>query len=147
MRRLFVSLSAAVALGGCQSVPREAPPAVAAQAPAAPAPLRIEGKAIYLERIALPGARLEVVLIDDDAADDAASPNAAIAHAGFDELRGPPYAFALELDRALLREGKRYSLRAMLRDADGRLAFMTPARIALVPGQPLEFRLVRTPPL
>ena len=110
------------------------------------APLRIEGKASYLERIAVPGARLEVLIVDDAAADDAASPNAAIAHARFDELRGPPYAFAIDLDRALVHEGGHYSLRATLRDADGRLAFMTPTRIALVPGQPVEFRLVRSPP-
>src|SRR5690349_5373218 len=102
MRRLFVPLSIAVALGGCQSVPREAPPAVAAEAPAARAPLRIEGKATYLERIALPGARLDIVVIDDATADDAGTPNPAVAHARFEELRGPPYAFALEIDRASL---------------------------------------------
>ena len=85
------------------------------------------------------------MVIDDATADDAGTPNPAVAHARFEELRGPPYAFALEIDRASLHEGRPYSLRATLRDADGKLAFMTPTRIALVPGQPVEFRLVRAP--
>lgn len=145
MRRALLFLSVALVLAGCQSVPREAPPAMAAQEPSVPAPVRIEGKASYLERIALPGARLDVLVIDDTAAADDAMPNPAVAHARFDELRGPPYAFVLEVDRASMHEGRPYSLRATLRDAKGRLAFMTPTRIPLVPGQPVEFRFVRAP--
>jgi uncharacterized lipoprotein YbaY len=145
MRHVLLSLVIALPLAGCQSVPREAPAATTPEARAVPGPLQILGKATYLERIAVPGARLEVLVIDDATSADPGMPDATVARAQFDDLRGPPYEFAIELDRARLRDDAHYSLRATLRDASGRLAFMTPARIAVTPGQPVEFRLVRAP--
>lgn len=145
MRYLLLSLVVAIPLAGCQSVPREAPAATTPEARSVPGPLQFLGKATYLERIAVPGARLEVLVIEDATSADSGLPDAAIARAQFDDLRGPPYEFAIELDRGRVREDARYSLRATLRDASGHLAFMTPTRIAVTPGQPVEFRLVRAP--
>jgi uncharacterized lipoprotein YbaY len=85
------------------------------------------------------------LVIDDATSADPGLPDATIARAHFDGLRGPPYEFAIELDRSRVREDARYSLRATLRDASGHLAFMTPTRVAVTPGQPVEFRLVRAP--
>jgi uncharacterized lipoprotein YbaY len=145
MRCLLLSLVVAIPLAGCQSVPREAPAATTLEAHSVPGPLQLLGKATYLERIAVPGARLEVLVIDDATSADPGLPDATIARAHFDGLRGPPYEFAIELDRSRVREDARYSLRATLRDASGHLAFMTPTRVAVTPGQPVEFRLVRAP--
>ena len=146
MRHVLLSLVVAIPLAGCQSVPREAPAATTPEARSVPAPPQVVGTATYLERIAVPGARLEVIVIDDAASDDPGLPDATVARAQFDSLVGPPYAFAIDLDRARLREDAHYSLRAALRDASGHLAFMTPTRIAVTPGHPVAFRLVRAAP-
>lgn len=138
-------LSILVLLAACGSVPRDAPtpsPPVPPAA-AAPASLRIEGNASYRERIALDGARLEVIVVDAAAADAGNQTDASVARFRFERLAGPPYPFAIELDRARVRADARLSVRAYLRDAEGRLAFMTPARVAIIAGQPLELRLVR----
>ncbi len=150
MRRVPLLLSILVLLAACGSVPRDAPtPAspVPAPAPEAPATLRIEGSASYRERMAVDGARLDVIVVDAAAADAAGQPDASVARFRFERLAGPPYAFGLELDRAHLRADARLHVRAYLRDSQGRLAFATPTRVAIVPGQQLDLRLVRvTPP-
>lgn len=146
MRTALPFLPALMMMAGCQSVPREAAVAMPpAATPAAP-PLVVQGSAMYFERIAVPGAQLDVVVIDEAAADaPAPAGDATIARAHFDDLPGPPYAFSLELDRASLRPGARYGLRASLRDARGQLAFMTPKRVTIDVNKPVELRLVRTP--
>ena len=148
MHRTPLLLSILVLLAACGSVPRDAPtPASPVPAPEAPATLRIEGSASYRERIAVEGARLDVIVVDAAAADAAGQPDASVARFRFERLAGPPYAFGLELDRAHLRADARLHVRAYLRDSQGRLAFATPTRVAIVPGQPLDLRLVRvTPP-
>jgi uncharacterized lipoprotein YbaY len=125
-----------LSLAACQSVPTRH----AAAVPDAGAVLR--GSAAYLERIAPPpGAALEVQLIAGAASD---APET-IAMQRFDGLRGPPYAFELRYDPSRLRAGADLSLRAALRDAHGRLAFVTPARVPVTPGDEhvVAFRLAR----
>ncbi len=144
MRRIPLLLSIPVLLAACGSVPRDAPtPVPPPPAPAAPATLRVEGSASYRERIAIDGARLDVVVIDAAAVDGAGPTNAGIARFRFEGLAGPPCTFGLDLDRARWRADARLHVRAFLRDSQGRLAFMTPTRVSVVPGQPLDLRLVR----
>lgn len=145
MRPAQPFLIAVLVAGGCQSVPREGPTAPAPASSAAPSPVVVRGTAAYLERIVVPGAQLEVIVVDDAAADAPAPADATVARARFDDLHGPPYAFALQLDPARLRADAHYSLRVTLRDGRGYLAFMTPARVAVDPDQPVDLRLVRTP--
>ncbi len=148
--RLVPVLVAALVVAGCAApVTKKSGPATGT-APTARAriePARLRGRAYLPERMQPgPGASLEVQLIDDRAAQAtpaAATPAATVAVATFTHLDGPPYAFALEVERARLRAGDHYSLRAILRDASGRLEYMTPTRVAVAPETPVEFRLVR----
>ena len=58
----------------------------------------------------------------------------------FDGMSGTEFLLTLRADARL-------HVRAYLRDSQGRLAFATPTRVAIVPGQPLDLHLVRvTPP-
>ncbi len=103
----------------------------------------VEGRATYLERIAPPpDARLSVQLVDAQLAD---TPAAVIASQEFTGLQGPPYAFSLAYDPAKLRPNGRYGLHAGLRDAQGKLWFVTDTRVPVTPGAstPVEFRMVR----
>jgi len=145
--RLAVLVATAAALVACQSVngPEHRP----GNAPATATPQAlVHGRATYLERILLaPGATLDVQLIDDAVADASSGSAAAatIASARWNDLHGPPYDFALPYDPSRVAANGRYSLRATLRDADGRLEFATERRVAVVPGarEAVEFRLVR----
>lgn len=103
----------------------------------------VEGRATYLERIAAPpGARLSVQLVDAQLAD---TPAAVIASQEFTDLSGPPYAFSLTYDPAKLRPNGQYGLHAGLRDAQGKLWFVTDTRVPVTLGtsSPVEFRMVR----
>jgi uncharacterized lipoprotein YbaY len=146
--RLAILVVATVALAACQSVngPEHRP----GNAPAAAATPQavVHGRATYLERILLaPGATLDVQLIDDTVADasNGAAAAATIASARWNDLHGPPYDFALPYDPSRVDANGRYSLRATLRDAGGRLEFATERRVDVVPGtrETVEFRLVR----
>jgi uncharacterized lipoprotein YbaY len=145
--RHLLPIVVAAALAACQSVPapdRTGTPA-ARQRPE-PAPV-VHGRAFHLERMLMPpGAVLEVQLIDDRIADaPGAAGSATVARMSYGDLHAPPYAFDLPYDPARVEAGGRYSLRATLREADGRLVFATDARVPVVPGAatPVEFRLVR----
>lgn len=102
----------------------------------------LQGRAFYLERIApVPGATLEVQLI---AGADSDSP-VILGAARFTELAGPPFDFTLPYDTALAGPQDEWSLRAALRDAQGRLLFFTGTRVVVSKGEPqrIAFRLLR----
>ena len=142
MTRPLLTLGCLLALAACQpDTPGDGAPA-AAVPPAASTAIR--GSATYLERMAPPpGATLTVQLIDNQLAD---TPAAVIATAEFKDPAGPPFAFVLPYDAAKLRGNGQYGLHAGLRDAQGKLWFVTDTRVPVTPGsaQPVEFRMVRT---
>jgi uncharacterized lipoprotein YbaY/uncharacterized membrane protein len=141
MFRPLLTSACVLVLAACQS-PATAP--TTGDAPAASRPAAtIQGRAIYLERIApLPGAVLSVQLVDSQLADTSA---AVVASAEFTDLKGPPFAFTLPYDPARLRPNGLYGLHAGLRDAQGTLWFVTDTRVPVTPGSsaPVEFRMVR----
>ena len=142
MFRPLLITACLLAVVGCQSPPATAP---APEAPSAGSPTSaaIQGRALYMERIAPPpGAILSVQLVDNQLAD---TPAAVVASAEFADLKGPPFAFTLPYDPAKLRPNGQYGLHAGLRDAQGRLWFVTDTRVPVTPGSaaPVEFRMVR----
>lgn len=145
MRR--IALLTLLAVAGCQSVNGPGAATQADHAPQIAATPVVRGRALYLERILPPAdATLDVQLIDDGVADAAATDaGATIARMRWTGLPGPPFEFELPYDPTRVRADRRYSLRATLRDAKGRLEFATGARVDVVPGahEPVEFRLVR----
>ena len=142
MFRPLLMAACLLGLAACQSPTTAAPPAAGEDAPSAQADA-IHGRAVYLERIAPPpGAVLSVQLIDNLLAD---TPAAIIASADFPGLQGPPFAFTLPYDASKLRPDGQYGLHAGLRDAQGKLWFVTDTRVPVTPGSstPVEFRMVR----
>ena len=136
MFRLPLITACLLALAACQSPP------TGNAAPTQPVAV-IQGRALYLERIAPPpGATLSVQLVDNQLAD---TPAAVVASADFRDLKGPPFAFTLPYDPAKLRPNGMYGLHAGLRDAQGTLWFVTDTRVPVTPGAsaPVEFRMVR----
>ncbi|MEL1264658.1 YbaY family lipoprotein [Pseudoxanthomonas putridarboris] len=144
MTRPLLAAACLLALAACQPTPPAPGDAPSGTDPApAPATASINGRATYLERIAPPpGATLSVQLIDNHLAD---TPAAVVASAEFKDAKGPPFEFTLPYDPAKLRENGEYGLHAGLRDAAGRLWFVTDTRVPVTPGaaQPVEFRMVR----
>ncbi len=139
--RFLLSASCALALlfAGCQPLP--AIHSASAQ-DAIHNDNRLQGRAFYLERIApAPGATLEVQLI---ASADSDSP-IILGAARFTDLAGPPFDFTLPYDTALAGPQDEWSLRAALRDAQGRLLFFTGTRVVVPKGDPqrIAFRLLR----
>lgn len=138
--RVAASTALLLALAGCQSGPhtQSAPDAATPAVQAV-----IQGQAGYRERIAAPpGAVLTVQLIDNLLADTQA---AVIASTEIRDAKGPPFAFSLPYDAARIRANGQYGLHASLRDADGKLWFVTDTRSAVTPGagQPVELRMIR----
>jgi len=141
MFRPLLTTVCLLALAACQS-PATAPATGDAVATASNE-ATIQGRAVYLERIAPPpGAILSVQLVDNQLADTSA---AVVASADFADLKGPPFAFTLSYDPAKLRPDGLYGLHAGLRDAQGVLWFVTDTRVPVTPGSsaPVEFRMVR----
>ncbi|MBD9376648.1 YbaY family lipoprotein [Pseudoxanthomonas sp. PXM04] len=140
--RLALPAALLLALAACQPKPAgDAPATPAATAPAVAA--TITGAASYRERIAPPpGAVLTVQLIDNQLAD---TPTAIIASAEIKDAKGPPFAFELPYDAGKLRPNGSYGLHASLRDADGKLWFVTDTRTSVVPGsgQPANLSMIR----
>lgn len=86
----------------------------------------ITGTVFYRERIAIsPQAVIRVTLEDVSRADTA---SVVIAETRFQASGGPPYAFALGYDPALIQERARYTLRATIR-LDGQLLFTSTGHI------------------
>ena len=141
MFRLLPTTVCLLALAACQS-PATAPTPDGTPTSSQPAAV-IQGRALYLQRIAPPpGAVLSVQLIDNQLAD---TPAAVIASAEFTDVQGPPFAFSLPYDPAKLRPNGQYGLHAGLRDGEGKLWFVTDTRVPVTPGsaKPVEFRMVQ----
>lgn len=141
MLRPLLTTACLLGLAACQSPITAPPPADGTSTPRPAA--QIQGRASYLERIAPPpGAVLSVQLVDLQLAD---TPAAVIASADFRDLKGPPFAFALPYDPSKLRPNGMYGLHAGVRDAQGRLWFVTDTQVPVTPGTdaPVEFRMVR----
>ena len=141
MLRPLLTSACLLGLAACQSPITAPPPADGTSTPRPAA--QIQGRASYLERIAPPpGAVLSVQLVDLQLAD---TPAAVIVSADFRDLKGPPFAFALPYDPSKLRPNGMYGLHAGVRDAQGRLWFVTDTQVPVTPGTdaPVEFRMVR----
>jgi putative lipoprotein len=145
-RALGAGAAAAVALAACQPVQRPdaaAHPSAVTTHPTNADTALIHVRATYLERILLPpGATLDVQFIEEGP--DAAHTKVLVTqHAS--NLQGPPFAVDVPYDPSTIAPGLHYGLRASLREADGRLAFVTGSLVPVVPGNAaaVEFRLVR----
>jgi putative lipoprotein len=109
----------------------------------------VEGTAAYLERIALPpDAIFEAVLQDSSKAD---APATVLGRARLRPAGQPPFRFQIPYDDAALKPGRRYTVRAIVRQR-GRLLFTSDRNYAVLDGSkaPLEIRLVSarsTPPV
>ncbi|MGC4028198.1 MAG: META domain-containing protein [Steroidobacteraceae bacterium] len=107
--------------------------------------VRLEGTAIYRERMALPpGATLEVVVEDVSLAD---APAQALGRATVHPLGAPPIHFAVEYPAARILAGHRYGVRARI-EHEGTLLFVTDTFNSLPPpgeAGTVELMLVRVP--
>jgi putative lipoprotein len=103
---------------------------------------QIEGSVYYRERIMLPpGADVEVQLLDISKADAMATVMASLM---LTPERGPPYAFAIEYDPAVIDQRMRYALRATISMQD-KLLFTTTDYIDPFSGNPVEVLVRRAP--
>lgn len=106
--------------------------------------IRLEGVAVYRERMALPAdAVLEVTVEDVSRAD---APAEALARSSTAAGNAPPIAFVVTYPAAALQAGHRYAVRARILH-QGRLLFITDTHHALPPPDsavPLQLPLVRT---
>lgn len=133
MRSAFLVL--ALLLAGCQAVPRPATAPI--EAPAAKSVVfRVEASSDDRATIP-PGARLEVLLIDDR--------GAVVAAQSFVDFHGLPHEVELRMDESRTDPERRYALRAALRSASGRLEYFSERRLAVVPGDAhaVPLRLIR----
>lgn len=86
---------------------------------------RVTGSVTYRERIALPEAAVvRVVLLDVSLLD---APERVIAEQEIHPTAQVPIPFALTFDRAAIDPGRRYGLRAIVADAEGRVQWATAA--------------------
>jgi uncharacterized lipoprotein YbaY len=140
MRRITGLSLASLLLVSCQPVQR--PDSARAGAQPVQAAV-VHGRAIYLERIALPpGATLDVLLL---AMLPEGIETATVARQTFSDLHGPPFEFSLPYDPARVPKDAQLQLRANLRDAQGHLEFLTAARVPVPADGSIagEIRLVR----
>lgn len=123
-RTCMAPMLTALALAACQTTPPAAPES--AVMPDTDARVRIQGEAVYFEKILMPeGARLRVQLIDNQLAD---TPQAVLSEAVTTVGNGP-YEFAIDVARGQLREGGRYGLHVSVSMPDGALRFVTDTRV------------------
>ncbi|MGE0828480.1 MAG: YbaY family lipoprotein [Hyphomonadaceae bacterium] len=96
-----------------------------ASAPPQTGPAQLNGRVLYLERIALPRPGQVRVTLEDVSRADA--PSTIVAEQTIDiiDQAGPPFPFALSYDRAAIHAANRYIVRAEIRDAGGDLRFTT----------------------
>jgi putative lipoprotein len=86
----------------------------------------VTGTVFYRERIAISPQSVVRVTLEDISRADAAS--AVIAETRFQASGGPPYAFALGYDPAMIDDRHRYTLRATIR-LEGELLFTSTEHI------------------
>jgi putative lipoprotein len=109
----------------------------------------IKGTAAYRERIALPpDAVFEAVLQDSSKAD---APATVLGRARINPAGQPPFRFQIPYDDAMVKPGRRYTVRAVVFH-QGHLLFTSDRNYAVLDGSttPLEIRLVSarsTPPV
>lgn len=90
------------------------------------AQVRVQGEAVYFEKILMPaGSQLRVQLLDNQLAD---TQQAVLAEQVFTVGAGP-YEFAIDVPRAQLRDGGRYGLHVSVSMPDGELRFVTDTRV------------------
>lgn len=127
LRLAALPLCASALLAACQSAPP--PPASGdASMTESTASVRIQGEAMYFEKILLPqGSQLRVQVLDNQLAD---TPQAVLAEQV--TTVGPgPYEFAIDVPRARLRDGGQFGLHASVSMPDGSLRFVTDTRVPL----------------
>lgn len=119
-------LFAAALLTACQTP--AAPPTTGTAMTDSDARVRIQGEAMYLEKILLPAeARLRLQLVDERLADTA---DAVVAEQVTTVGNGP-YEFAIDVPRARMRADGQYGLHAAVLMPDGGVRFQTNARVPL----------------
>ena len=90
------------------------------------ASVRIQGEALYFEKILMPeGSQLRVQVLDNQLADT----QQAVLAEQVTTVGAGPYEFAIEVPRAKLREGGQYGLHASVSMPDGSLRFVTDTRV------------------
>ncbi len=103
----------------------------------------VTGTVIYLERIALPPtAQVNVQLQDVSRADAAAT---VLAEQVIDGASGPPYAFSLSYDPAMIVDTGRYAVRVQIKDGDQLLFTSTQSYPVITQGNPtseIEIRVM-----
>jgi putative lipoprotein len=103
---------------------------------------QVEGNVYYRERIMLPpGAEVEVQLLDISKADAMATVMASLM---LTPEGGPPYAFAIDYDPAVIDQRMRYALRATISMQD-KLLFTTTDYIDPFSGNPVDVLVRRAP--
>ncbi len=123
-RACMAPMLAALALAACQTTAPAAPESTVI--PDTEARVRIQGEAVYFEKILMPeGSQLRVQLIDNQLAD---TPRAALAEQ-VTSVGSGPYEFQIDVPRARLREGGLYGLHASVSMPDGALRFVTDTRV------------------
>lgn len=129
LRLAALPLSMCMTLAACQSAP---PPTTGdTSMTESDARVRIQGEAVYFEKILMPeGSRLRVQLLDNQLAD---TPKAVLAEQ-VTTVGAGPYEFALDVPRARLREGGQYGLHASVSMPDGDLRFVTETRTPVAIG-------------
>ena len=130
LRLAAAPLCAALALTACQT---SAPGASTGGTtmPDTDARVRIQGEAVYFEKILMPeGARLRVQVIDSQLAD---TPTAVLAERVTTVGNGP-YEFEIDVPRERLRANGMYGLHASVSMPDGALRFVTDTRVPVTIG-------------
>ncbi|ATD67444.1 hypothetical protein CNR27_08335 [Luteimonas chenhongjianii] len=129
LRLAALPLSMCMTLAACQSTP---PPASGdAPMPESDARVRIQGEAVYFEKILMPeGSSLRVQLLDNRLA---GTPQAVLAEE-VTTVGAGPYEFAIDVPRMRLREDGQYALQASVSMPDGSLRFATASPVPVVIG-------------
>lgn len=124
-RLAALPLCASALLAACQTTP---PPPTSGDAPMTESAesVRIQGEAMYFEKILLPAdTQLRVQVLDNQLAD---TPRAVLAEQV--TTAGPgPYEFAIDVPRAKLRANGQYGLHLSVSMPDGSLRFVTDTRV------------------
>lgn len=103
---------------------------------------KIEGTVFYRERIALPPNTIVQVQLEDISRADAMA--TVMATVTLNSAKGPPYAFAIDYDPALIDSRMTYALRASIR-VEGKLMFTTMDYTDPFSGNPVDVLVRRVP--
>ena len=118
-------LCAALSLAACQSSP---PTTGDTPMQESTATVRIQGEALYFEKILMPeGSQLRVQILDNQLADT----QRAVLAEQVTTVGAGPYEFAIDVPRAKLRANGQYGLHASVSMPDGSLRFVTDTRVPL----------------